>query len=88
MQTRELAPFSAPAKSLDLVTVRFAYHEIVERGQDRLAFNRRVFEALAADRFYVIAEHAPQAVRRGRAAWKSGWCAQTWRQPAFNSWRR
>jgi predicted methyltransferase len=58
MRTPDSAPFSAAARSLDLVTLLFAYHDLVAAGRDRLAFNRAVFAALAPDRLYVIAEHA------------------------------
>ena len=61
MQTTGGAPFSAAARNLDLVTVLFSYHELVAQGQSRLSFNRAVFDALAPDRFYVIAEHGAPA---------------------------
>jgi predicted methyltransferase len=72
MSTPDAAPFSGEAKHLDLVTMLFAYHDLVARGRDRLAFNRAVFNALSPDRFYVIAEHAAPsgagvgAAREGR----------------------
>jgi predicted methyltransferase len=72
MDTPDSAPFSARAKNLNLVTMLYAYHDLVSRGTDRLAFNRAVFEALAPGGVYVIAEHAaaPGAgvaeVREGR----------------------
>jgi predicted methyltransferase len=72
MRTPDSAPFSAAARNLDLVTLLFAYHELVAGGRDRLAFNRAVFEALAPERLYVIAEHAApsgvgvEAARAGR----------------------
>lgn len=72
METSDVAPFSAAAENLDLVTVLFSYHELVAQRRSRLSFNRAVFEALAPDRFYVIAAHsAPagagiEAAREGR----------------------
>jgi predicted methyltransferase len=72
MPTPESTPFSAAARDLDLVTLLFSYHDLVAGGSDRLAFNRAVFEALAPERLYVIAEHAApsgvgvEAARAGR----------------------
>jgi predicted methyltransferase len=61
MQTPDSEPFSAAARSLDLVMVFFSYHDLVSRWHDRLAFNRAVYAALAPDRLYVIAEHAARS---------------------------
>lgn len=61
METSDVAPFSAAAKNLDLVTVLFSYHELVTQGRSRLPFNRAVFEALAPDGIYVIAGHGTAA---------------------------
>jgi predicted methyltransferase len=68
METSDAAPFSAAASKLDLVTMLFSYHELVARGQDRLAFHRAVFAALAPDRFYVVASHAAPEGTSGEAA--------------------
>jgi predicted methyltransferase len=72
IRTPDSAPVGAATRNLDLVTLLFSYHGLVARGQDRLAFNRAVFTALAPDRFYVVAEHAAppgagiEAARAGR----------------------
>lgn len=54
-QTPESAPFNAGARNLDLVTVLFSHHELLDRERDRLAFNRAVFAALAPVCLYVEA---------------------------------
>lgn len=61
MTTPDSAPFSAAARDLDLVTLLFAYEDLVASGRDRLAFNRAVFAALAPGRSYVIAGHGAPA---------------------------
>ena len=67
MSTPDSAPFSAAARDLDLVTLLFAYSDLVEHGRDRLAFNRAVFAALAPDRFYIVASHDPSPQAAGGA---------------------
>jgi len=67
-QTSDAAPFSAEAKDLELLRMLFSYHDLVALGRNRVAFNRAVFNALAPDRFYVIAEHAaPDGAGTGAA---------------------
>lgn len=71
MTTPDSAPLGSMARDLDLVTVLFAYDELVASGRDRLAFNRAVFAALAPERFYVIAGHGAPA-GEGAAAARTG----------------
>lgn len=58
MPTDVAAPLTPDARDLDLVTMLFAYHEVVARFADRTAFNSAVLRALKPGRFYVIAEHS------------------------------
>jgi hypothetical protein len=50
---------SAAARHLNLVTLLFAYHDLVARGSDRKKLNIAVFQALEPGGDYVIADHGP-----------------------------
>lgn len=58
MPTDYAAPLTPDARDLDLVTMLFAYHEVVAQFPDRTRFNAAVLRALKPGRFYVIAEHS------------------------------
>lgn len=51
-------PASAPAGSIDRVTLMFNYHDLVWMGVDRERMNRAVFAALKPGGLYIIGDHA------------------------------
>jgi predicted methyltransferase len=54
----DLVAAEIPAKTLDVATLMFNYHDLGAMGVDRGAMNRSVFNALRAGGVYVIADHA------------------------------
>lgn len=54
----DLVAAEIPAKSLDIATLMFNYHDLAGMGVDRNAMNRSVFNALKSGGAYVIADHA------------------------------
>ena len=54
----DLVAAELPARSLDLATLMFNYHDLGGMGVDRSAMNRAVFGALKSGGMYVIADHA------------------------------
>jgi predicted methyltransferase len=51
------APFTAAARDLDLVTLLFAYHDVIAHRIDRGKLNASVFQALKPGGHYVVADH-------------------------------
>ena len=54
-------PVPPEARSLDLVTIFYGYHDLPAMGVDRANMNRRIFESLRSGGSYVIADHAAKA---------------------------
>jgi predicted methyltransferase len=54
----DLVAAEIPAKTLDVATLMFNYHDLAGMGVDRNAMNRSVFNALKPGGVYVIADHA------------------------------
>lgn len=54
-------PVPPEARNLDAVTFFFEYHEMPNLNFDRLAMNRRIFEALKPGGVYVVADHSAAA---------------------------
>jgi len=54
----ELVAAEIPARTLDVATLMFNYHDLGGMGVDRGAMNRSVFNALRSGGVYVIADHA------------------------------
>ena len=55
------APPELAARSFDLVTLMFNYHDLGHLGVDRAAMNRALFAAVKPGGMYVIADHAGRA---------------------------
>jgi predicted methyltransferase len=54
----DLVAAEIPARTLDVATLMFNYHDLAGMGVDRGAMNRSVFNALRPGGVYVIADHA------------------------------
>jgi predicted methyltransferase len=54
----DLVAAEIPARSLDVATLMFNYHDLGAMGVDRGAMNRSVFNALRPGGVYVIADHS------------------------------
>jgi len=54
----DLVAAEIPARTLDVATLMFNYHDLGGMGVDRGAMNRSVFNALRSGGVYVIADHA------------------------------
>lgn len=54
-------PAPPEAKSLDLITIFYVYHDIAYMPVDRRQMNRRLYEALKPGGHLVIADHSAQA---------------------------
>jgi len=54
-------PVPPEARSLDLVTIFYGYHDLPAMDVDRAKMNRRIFESLKSGGSYVIADHAAKA---------------------------
>lgn len=54
----DLVAAEIPARTLDVATLMFNYHDLGTMGVDRAAMNRSVFNALRTGGVYVVADHA------------------------------
>jgi predicted methyltransferase len=54
-------PIPPDAGNLDIVTIYFSYHDLVNAGIDRAAMNKKVFTALKPGGFYIVADHSAKA---------------------------
>jgi predicted methyltransferase len=54
-------PIPPDVSNLDLVTIYFSYHDLVNAGIDRDAMNKKVFAALKPGGFFVVADHSAKA---------------------------